>query len=737
MRKLILPLVFLALISTFSLLTPSNTLATWTKSSSNPVISNSPSGWDSYHAADPTVIKDGDTYKIWYTGTDSSAWTNSYIGYAESSNGITWTKYINNPLSFGNNAEQPTVIKDGSVYKMWYNIRINNGQSFEIKYATSSDGTSWNIYPSSVIVPYANWNNKGVGAPSVIKLGNTYYMWFVGGSGSIWQTGFATSTDGINWDKNADPVLAYDPNYSWENGATSPMAIYDGGIYELWYTGEAGIGHAWSNDGINWFRDPENPVLDKGQNQDFDNHRVASNTVMRESGMDKTWYTGMLNSVSGKFQIGYAEKETEGVPITPLPPTPTPKPNKVIFIPGLGASWNRNDLLSCNLSQSNTWIMAPYTDIYDRIIQTLSQNAGLVLNEEFYVYAYDWRQTMETAGQKLKEFIDNIQPNGKVDIVSHSLGGLVARSYILQNGEDHNVDKLVTMGTPHQGTVLAYPLLVDKIAVNTLINFCRTRLGNPFETKRQVIQSLSPSIRDILPTFNFIKWNGQLMEDDLIEGENPWLRDNQFSLPFYDISVLTISGIEKKTLEYLEVKKPSAMDNLLGNWVDGKPTKKINSDLGDGTVLTSSSQLEDANSFTFNLNHIQLVQNTQSIQEILNFLGLEGVSVADEKRLPELTTQSLFSITSNKPGKFILKTLKREVLETDSSGIITYYSDKSGKFSLEFTPSEDGDYIISYNQLGKSEAWKEYKFTLQVNKVLKLIVNYNPKKASVNPLVRI
>ncbi len=47
------------------------------------------------------------------------------------------------------------------------------------------------------------------------------------------------------------------------------------------------------------------------------------------------------------------------------------------------------------------------------------------------------------------------QQRGKIILVAHSAGGLVARYYIQMLGGDHYCDGLVTIGTPHQGTWLA------------------------------------------------------------------------------------------------------------------------------------------------------------------------------------------------------------------------------------------------------------------------------------------
>jgi hypothetical protein len=46
----------------------------------------------------------------------------------------------------------------------------------------------------------------------------------------------------------------------------------------------------------------------------------------------------------------------------------------------------------------------------------------------------------------------------RVHVVGHSLGGLIARYYVQRLGGDRRVDSLVTLGTPHGGSVLAHAL---------------------------------------------------------------------------------------------------------------------------------------------------------------------------------------------------------------------------------------------------------------------------------------
>ncbi len=75
-----------------------------------------------------------------------------------------------------------------------------------------------------------------------------------------------------------------------------------------------------------------------------------------------------------------------------------------------------------------------------------------------YLFSYSppWKGITNFAIQ-LKHKVDSIlsqQPGGKVDLVAHSMGGLVCRYYLTQLGGYERVEHLVTLGTPHQGSKL-------------------------------------------------------------------------------------------------------------------------------------------------------------------------------------------------------------------------------------------------------------------------------------------
>ncbi|GGZ19302.1 lipase [Streptomyces inusitatus] len=67
---------------------------------------------------------------------------------------------------------------------------------------------------------------------------------------------------------------------------------------------------------------------------------------------------------------------------------------------------------------------------------------------------YDIRAAAGLLGRHLEEIGDRTGSR-EVDIVGHSLGGLIARYYIQCLGGDLRVRTLVTLGTPHSGTTVA------------------------------------------------------------------------------------------------------------------------------------------------------------------------------------------------------------------------------------------------------------------------------------------
>ena len=162
---------------------------TWTKfddvetaaTTADPVLDHGPAGSpDSFAAADPAVLKDGTTFKMWYTGDDSNK---KRIAFATSPDGITWTKggkvispedpQANANFQFG--AFAPTVWKTAKGFNMLLAGRKNIGTATEPRFQTrimdaeSKDGISWTA-PSPTLNPQSDrFDESNLNAPDILE----------------------------------------------------------------------------------------------------------------------------------------------------------------------------------------------------------------------------------------------------------------------------------------------------------------------------------------------------------------------------------------------------------------------------------------------------------------------------------------------------------------------------------------------------------------------------------------
>ena len=131
-------------------------------------------------------------------------------------------------------------------------------------------------------------------------------------------------------------------------------------------------------------------------------------------------------------------------------------------------------------------------DFYGNIIKTLSEYGGYKeanpgqkidpSNKYYYPFVYDWRQDNVKTAAKLADFIDQIRedynnPDLKVDIVAHSMGGLISRYFIRYGKIDvlndnefpvnlyggMRVRRVILLGTPNLGSVKLMNGFIDGI----------------------------------------------------------------------------------------------------------------------------------------------------------------------------------------------------------------------------------------------------------------------------------
>ena len=307
---------------------------------------------------------------------------------------------------------------------------------------------------------------------------------------------------------------------------------------------------------------------------------------------------------------------------------------KIIIIPGFGASWNSEAIVYNRNVDNNQWVMTPFVRNYDGLIKAMEDNS-LEINKDFYVWNYDWRKPLVEIVDNLNIFINQkISSNEKVVLVGHSLGGLVSRIWAENNKDDSRLEKVITLGSPHLGSVDAYEAW-NGGQISDLSDFSSIALkvllklqGLTTRTDMEAVRTYTPSVKDLLPTFSFLKKDGLFLSNDQLETKNDYLI-NQNNLNLGDqLNLELFVGKGYETTDSIKLKKNTIFDRILGLWPDGKIDKFLYTNNGDGTVLVKSANYDKNNFIEVDSKHGEIVGKT--INQVMLGIGLSEVNITSD-----------------------------------------------------------------------------------------------------------
>ena len=236
-------------------------------------------------------------------------------------------------------------------------------------------------------------------------------------------------------------------------------------------------------------------------------------------------------------------------------------------------------------------------------------------------FPYDWRLSNRLNGQRLANVIvpaldrwrtESKNPSAKLVFICHSMGGLVARSFLEEFGGAELTSKLITLGTPYRGSVNA---------LNTISNGVDLPLASLRKTLDAVIQTL-PSVHQLLPTYPCVGVGNDLAALDEIAVPNvdaakvaeafafhKSIHDGAAGGASYD--VFPLKGVVQPTFQTAKLEAGSIVPLHTHAGKDGK---------GDGTVPRLSSHPpewdNDARSVFFAQQHPSLQADTDCHRQI-------------------------------------------------------------------------------------------------------------------------
>ena len=286
-----------------------DTSSGWVKSPASPVL-----GGSLGTCFDVCVVPEGEGYWMYFSWRPKKS-----VALTKSADGVHWSEPVvvlgpNGQTAWEADINRPVVVKRDGTWHMWYTGQAR-GRSW-IGYATSSDGVKWERRSEKpVLSPEAAWEKVAVMCPHVLwdEKGKRWRMWYSGGEQYEPDAiGYATSTDGLKWDKNAEPVFKSDPSIAWErHKVTACQVVPEGDGFLMFYIGFADVNHAQigvarSPDGVSkWERHRANAIIGPTPGG-WDEDACYKPFAILDGGKWLLWYNGRRKSVE---QIGLAVHE--------------------------------------------------------------------------------------------------------------------------------------------------------------------------------------------------------------------------------------------------------------------------------------------------------------------------------------------------------------------------------------------------------------------------------------------
>lgn len=587
-------------------------------------------------------------------------------------------------------------------FKFRYTELNTNGQGLGIGYFNGGgfgvrQAAVWQDAPGGLMVFYDDlYKDMSCGdiSKSLMKIGHLRYITVSSVFSSNWHI-FEVEKSGSTFNIYLDREINTIPFYTYNQFLCTPAKIFFGNQ-------DVGSSNAWNPLEIDYIS-----VSDDGN--------LPTPTLLPTQ---TPIPTQIPTQVPTQVPTQIPTQVPTQTPVPTIVPTNTPTlvptavptssilKQKVIIIPGLGASWNTVGVVTNITVPNDQWAILPFVHNYDGLVQTL-KSKGL----DVYLWPYDWRHRVENISSELNDFINQkINPEEKFSLIGHSLGGLVARVWKQDHMSDLRINKVITLGSPHQGTLKSYEIWAGGEVPNdwgwkgTALNILLETQKQKYLTTTNMIHAVTPVFQDINPTFDFIKKKGNKITTwTNTSGANNYLSGKNNSLDKNNLDdLITISGIDKLTKRWILAEEPNKFDKAMMKWPDGRPISYL-MDEGDGTILEKSANIDDLPNYQVNSPHSEMID--PSTPQILQILGLPVTNII-QSPIVNLNDTLVFFIGS--PAYLSVKCGNLPEKISDSMGFVLVKRGKFNECNVRVVGTGAGTYHLVVGEPDEG-SWRYYE----------------------------
>ena len=424
---------------------------------------------------------------------------------------------------------------------------------------------------------------------------------------------------------------------------------------------------------------------------------------------------GFEEKTQANVAIPFNSAITLNFDIEPLATTPEP----VILVPGIMGSWNI----------SGRWQIDPIFHTYDNLMEALiaagyREDSLLEAKPTLFTFPYDWRADNNITAGLLKEKIQRVKEisgRDKVDIIAHSMGGLVARSYIEGNDYQNDIDQVVFLGTPHLGSPESYlkyegAEFVEKWDWFKKYFFQIEAAFNGYLDLTDYIRVQVPAVEQLLPIYSYLKDKQQdnswqlrtyplnYPQNNYLENLNSQTNVNLLKQRANITNIIADLGVDS-TLNFLRViADPNPNDN---KWQNGYPEdleKNLDSlekGNGDSTVpLSSANSISGVEVIETNSSDHESLPTVMQKEVIKTLTGKEPSDYFNSKITATIKRWAFFRVYS--PVDFAVIAPDGKRIGKDFSGNVeinqipdAFYSGFGGQAEFVLIPNPaDGEYKI-------------------------------------------